>query len=49
MESLGETVKPWRSYQPEEIDFREELPLTRVGKVACTELEKKVAEELTAS
>jgi acyl-coenzyme A synthetase/AMP-(fatty) acid ligase len=33
---------------PKDIVFREELPLTRVGKVAYTELEREAAEEAAA-
>lgn len=34
---------------PKDIVFRDELPLTRVGKIAYTELEKEAAEEAAAS
>jgi long-chain acyl-CoA synthetase len=54
-ENLSSQILEWASDKlnrwslPENIDFREELPLTRVGKVAYTELEKEAARESEAS
>lgn len=54
-EELSAQIIEWASEKlnrwslPEEIDFRDELPLTRVGKVAYMELEKEAAETAAAS
>ena len=54
-EELSAEILRWASDKlnrwslPGNIDFREELPLTRVGKVAYMELEKEAAEQATAS